>query len=107
MVVQIVSILAASITVTGFVIFLFRKAMKIVRGLSERIDKLETALKISQKFEFVTTIDVAISNSNQIITVEEKTEFVLVEIVSPGWVKGKIYHNQVEVIVPLTALLMK
>ena len=100
---NVISLIAASITVIGFIYATYRYIKKITNNLVNRIEQIELSLKTKQKFYIPENTLVVIEENNNIIKLD-KTELITVDKVEGDIVYGKIFYNTVLIKVSINYL---
>jgi len=103
---QIIGIIAASITVSSAAFWLIRKLIITVRSISNRIDDLEQSFSITQEFKFKEDTLVITTGTGKIIKMQAGDKIIVTSNAEESTtVKGNVFHNQVEVVTDLRHLV--
>ena len=102
-IISIVGIVAAPMTVMGFIIAFYRKLRNYLKDLSTRIDFIELSLNSKQRFNLLKGTKVNIINSDRVIILDRDEE-IIVHTIDRSLVIGNIFNNTTKVSLTLNIL---
>jgi hypothetical protein len=95
-IISIVGIVAASMTVMGFIIAFYRKLRIYLKAISSRIDNIELSLNSKQRFSLSKGTKVNIVDSDRVIVLDRDEE-IIVDTIDRSLVTGNIFNNTTKV----------
>jgi hypothetical protein len=100
---QVISIIAGVITVSSLFYWLYRSSVRAINRIQTRIEAVETSLKTAKSGKIIEDC-YGVVNESKVISLKAGEEFILGRVNESGMAIGRVFHNEVEVMVDLRNL---
>lgn len=103
---QVISIIAGIVTLGSVLYGLYRIITKGINRVQARIEAIESSLKTARSGTIVRDC-YGIINESKVIVLHEGDEFALSYVNESGMAFGKVFHNEVEVMIDMRNLSLE